>query len=159
MTLSLDPYPIAGRMHLLTKAYVKPIPDGRYTIIGPMITGMLFDMGPAVGLSNGGVDLSVISGMMQAFDNGQMRVVGFDPREFRIVEGQIRKSFPFLVGRRGECNHRLRSARHRVERLVGCRQYTNSAVPLSNGSPLRPAIGLGKTACALGWTFHRYGGA
>ena len=61
MTLSLDPYPIAGRMHLPTKAYVKPISDGRYTIIGPMIAGMWFDMGPAVGLSNGGVDVSVIS--------------------------------------------------------------------------------------------------
>ena len=85
MTLSLDPYPIAGRMHLPAKAYVKPISDGRYTIIGPMITGRWFDMGPAVGLSNGGVDVLVISGMMQAFDNGQMRVVGFDPREYRTV--------------------------------------------------------------------------
>ncbi len=85
MTLPLDPYPIAGRMHLPTKAYVKPISDGRYTIIGPMIAGIWFDMGPAVGLSNGDVDVSVISGMMQAFDNGQMRVVGFDPRQYRIV--------------------------------------------------------------------------
>lgn len=42
-------------------------------------------MGPAVGLLIGGIDVSVISGMMQAFDNGQMRVVGFDPRDYRIV--------------------------------------------------------------------------
>ncbi|HRD88199.1 MAG TPA: M81 family metallopeptidase [Accumulibacter sp.] len=67
------------------KAYVKSISDGRYTIIGPMLTGMRFDMGPAVGLVIGGVDVAVISGMMQAFDNGQMRVVGFDPRDYRIV--------------------------------------------------------------------------
>jgi len=71
--------PISG------KAYVKSISDGRYTIVGPMLTGMQFDMGPAVGLLIGGVDVSVISGMMQAFDNGQMRVVGFDPRDYRIV--------------------------------------------------------------------------
>jgi len=67
------------------KAYVKSISDGRYTIIGPMVTGMRFDMGPAAGLIIGGVDVAVISGMMQAFDNGQMRVVGFDPRDYRIV--------------------------------------------------------------------------
>jgi microcystin degradation protein MlrC len=67
------------------KAYVKSISDGRYTIIGPMLTGMQFDMGPAVGLLIGGVDVSVISGMMQAFDNGQMRVVGFHPNDYRIV--------------------------------------------------------------------------
>jgi len=67
------------------KAYVKTISDGRYTIIGPMITGMRFDMGPAVGLLIGGVDVAVLSGNMQAFDNGQMRVVGFDPRDYRIV--------------------------------------------------------------------------
>ena len=71
--------PISG------KAYVKSISDGRYTIIGPMLTGMRFDMGPAVGLLIGGVDVAVVSGMMQAFDNGQMRVVGFDPRDYRIV--------------------------------------------------------------------------
>jgi microcystin degradation protein MlrC len=50
-----------------------------------MIQGMKFDVGPAVGLVIEGVDVSVISGMMQAFDNGQMRVVGFDPRDYRIV--------------------------------------------------------------------------
>jgi len=67
------------------KAYVKSISDGRYTIIGPMLTGMRFDMGPAVGLLIGGIDVSVVSGMMQSFDNGQLRVVGFDPRDYRIV--------------------------------------------------------------------------
>jgi len=67
------------------KAYVKTISDGRYTIIGPMVTGMRFDMGPAVGLLIGGVDVVVLSGNMQAFDNGQLRIVGFDPRDYRIV--------------------------------------------------------------------------
>ena len=67
------------------KAYVKSISDGRYTIIGPMLTGMRFDVGPAVGLLIGGIDVAVISGMMQAFDNGQLRIVGFDPGDYRIV--------------------------------------------------------------------------
>jgi len=67
------------------KAYIKSISDARYTIVGPMLTGMRFDMGPAVGLLIGGVDVSVVSGMMQSFDNGQLRVVGFDPRDYRIV--------------------------------------------------------------------------
>jgi len=70
---------------VIGKAYVKSISDGRYTIIGPMVTGMQFDVGPAVGLLIGGVDVAVISGMMQSFDNGQMRVVGFDPIDYRIV--------------------------------------------------------------------------
>jgi len=67
------------------KAYVKSISDGRYTLVGPMATGMRFDMGPAVGLLIGGVDVSVISGMMQDFDGGQLRMVGFDPKSYRIV--------------------------------------------------------------------------
>jgi microcystin degradation protein MlrC len=50
-----------------------------------MLTGMRLDVGPAVGLVIEGVDVAVVSGMMQTFDNGQLRVVGFDPRDYRIV--------------------------------------------------------------------------
>jgi microcystin degradation protein MlrC len=67
------------------KAYVKSISDGRYTIIGPMLNGLRLDMGPAAGLQIDGVDVVVISGQMQAFDNGQMKIVGFDPMDYRIV--------------------------------------------------------------------------
>jgi len=67
------------------KAYVKSVSDGRYTIIGPMLTGMRFDLGPTVGLLIGGVDVAVVSGQMQPFDNGQLRVVGIDPTVYRIV--------------------------------------------------------------------------
>jgi len=67
------------------KAYVKSISDGRYTIVSPMGAGMTLDMGPAVGLQIGGVDVAVISGMMQAFDANQMKMVGFDPKDYRIV--------------------------------------------------------------------------
>ncbi|HME41740.1 MAG TPA: M81 family metallopeptidase [Syntrophorhabdales bacterium] len=67
------------------KAYVKSISDGRYTVTGPMLTGMRFDVGPAVGLLIGGVNVAVVSGLMQVFDKGQLREVGIDPLDYRIV--------------------------------------------------------------------------
>ncbi len=67
------------------KAYVKSISDGRYTIVSPMGAGTKFDVGPAVGLLIEGVDVAVISGTMQAFDANQMKMLGFDPRDYRIV--------------------------------------------------------------------------
>lgn len=67
------------------KAYVKSISDGRYTVVSPMGAGMKFDVGPAVGLLIGGVDVAVVSGTMQAFDANQMKMVGFDPKDYRIV--------------------------------------------------------------------------
>jgi len=67
------------------KAYVKSISDGRYTIVSPMGAGTKFDVGPAVGLLIEGVDVAVVSGLMQAFDANQMTMLGFDPRNYRIV--------------------------------------------------------------------------
>ena len=67
------------------KAYVKSISDGRYTIVSPMGAGTKFDVGPAVGLLIEGVDVAVVSGLMQAFDANQMKLVGFDPQDYRIV--------------------------------------------------------------------------
>lgn len=67
------------------KAYVKTISDGRYTIVSPMGQGTKLDVGPAVGLLIEGVDVAVISGLMQAFDHAHMRLVGFDPRDYCII--------------------------------------------------------------------------
>jgi len=67
------------------KAYIKSISDGRYTIVSPMGAGTKFDVGPAVGLLIEGVDVAVISGLMQAFDANQMKLLGFDPHDYRIV--------------------------------------------------------------------------
>ena len=67
------------------KAYVKSISDGRYTVVSPMGAGTEFDVGPAVGLLIEGVDVAVVSGLMQAFDANQMKMVGFDPQDYRIV--------------------------------------------------------------------------
>ncbi len=67
------------------KAYVKTISDGRYTIVSPMLQGSKLDIGPAVGLIIEGVDVAVVSGIMQAFDHGQLKMVGFDARDYRII--------------------------------------------------------------------------
>jgi microcystin degradation protein MlrC len=67
------------------EAYVKSISDGRYTVVSPMGQGTKFDTGPSVGLLIEGVDVAVISGTMQPFDAGQMKLVGFDPRDYRII--------------------------------------------------------------------------
>jgi microcystin degradation protein MlrC len=67
------------------KAYVKSIADGKYTVRSPMGLGARLDTGPAVGLVIEGIDVAVISGIMQAFDHGQMKNVGFDPRDYRVV--------------------------------------------------------------------------
>jgi microcystin degradation protein MlrC len=67
------------------KAYVKTISDGRYTIYSPMNQGANLDMGPAVGLVIEGVDVAVITGIMQSFDHNHMKMVGFDSRDYRII--------------------------------------------------------------------------
>jgi microcystin degradation protein MlrC len=67
------------------KAYVKTISDGRYTIVSPMLNGGKVNVGPAVGLIIEGVDVAVISGIMQSFDHGQMKMVGFDSAYYRII--------------------------------------------------------------------------
>jgi len=67
------------------KAYVKSISDGRYTIVSPMGKGVKFNTGPSVGLLIEGVDVTVISGTMQALDAQQMKLNGFDPLDYRII--------------------------------------------------------------------------
>ncbi len=74
-----------GDVPVVGKAYVKSISDGRYTIISPMGSGAKFDTGPSVGLLIEGVDVTVISGTMQALDAQQMKLNGFDPLDYRII--------------------------------------------------------------------------
>jgi microcystin degradation protein MlrC len=67
------------------QAYVKSISDGKYTVISAMGLGAKFDTGPSVGLLIEGVDVTVISGTMQPFDANQMKLVGFDPNDYRVI--------------------------------------------------------------------------
>ncbi len=75
------------------KAYVKSISDGQYTIVSPMGLGAKFSVGPAVGLQIGGVDVAVISGTMQSLDASHMKMLGFDPKDYRIVVVKSAKHF------------------------------------------------------------------
>jgi microcystin degradation protein MlrC len=43
------------------------------------------DVGPAAGLLIEGVDMAVVSGGMQAFDHGQLQMVGFDALDYRVI--------------------------------------------------------------------------
>ena len=74
-----------GGAPVKAKAYVKSISDGRYTLVSPMGAGTKFDVGPAAGLLIEGIDVAVVSGTMQAFDANQMKMLGFDPQDYRIV--------------------------------------------------------------------------
>jgi microcystin degradation protein MlrC len=67
------------------KAYVKTISDGRFTMVSPLGRGVKIDVGPAVGLTIEGVDVAVVCGLVQAYDHSHMRLVGFDPRDYRII--------------------------------------------------------------------------
>jgi microcystin degradation protein MlrC len=67
------------------KAYVKSISDGVYTNVSDMYKGARIDLGPAVGLLIEGVSVAVVSGIGQPFDARQMELLGFDPRDYRIV--------------------------------------------------------------------------
>jgi len=82
---------LGGKMSKLSgepvkgKAYVRTIGDVRYIVRARMFNGMKFDCGPGVGITIGGVDVAVISGTMQPLDDLQMKNLGMDPRDYRIV--------------------------------------------------------------------------
>ncbi len=75
----------SGGSPIRAKAYVKAISDGRYTVSGPMLTGLRLGIGQSVHLLIDGVSVVVVSGLMQVFDKGQLREVGVDPLDYRIV--------------------------------------------------------------------------
>jgi len=75
----------SGGKPVAAKAYVKSISDGHYTIRSEMGRGYAFDTGPSVGLLVEGVDVTVISGVNQAFDAQQMKLNGFDPLDYRVI--------------------------------------------------------------------------
>jgi len=75
----------SGGKPVPAKAYVKSISDGHYTIRSEMGRGYAFDTGPSVGLLIEGVDVTVISGVNQAFDAQQMKLNGFDPLDYRVI--------------------------------------------------------------------------
>lgn len=66
-------------------AYVKSISDGKEVVRGPMAYGVEFDLGPTVRLVIEGVDVTVLSGLCQAFDDTQGRPHGIIIDEYDII--------------------------------------------------------------------------
>lgn len=67
------------------KAYVKSISDGRDRVRGPMCTDMVFDLGPTVCLRMADIDIIVVCGLGQAFDDVQGRAHGIMVDEYDVV--------------------------------------------------------------------------
>lgn len=64
---------------------VTHLSDGRFTITGPMMTGMRIDMGPTATLKTGGVEIVVGSRRFQNYDLGFFRIGGVEPKERAVL--------------------------------------------------------------------------
>jgi microcystin degradation protein MlrC len=72
-----DPLQVTGR--------VKLISDGRFTIRGPMYTGVRVSMGRTVVLETGKLDIVVLEHHHEPWDVGCLQSLGIDPRTKRYV--------------------------------------------------------------------------
>jgi microcystin degradation protein MlrC len=72
---------------------VRRITDGRYRITGPMMTGMLVDLGRCAVLDTGGVELVISERRMEPFDIGCFTHCGIDPARKRYVLIKSRQHF------------------------------------------------------------------
>jgi microcystin degradation protein MlrC len=66
------------------EAYVKSISDGKITGRG-VDEGMTWDVGPSVRLMIGGIDVVVMAGAIQTFDDSLGRAHGIVAQEYRLV--------------------------------------------------------------------------
>ncbi len=73
-----DP-PVRGRFKVLALA------DGRWTLTGPMLTGVSVQLGPSACLEIDGVRVAVVSGKKQLLDRGLLRMVGIHPEAMKII--------------------------------------------------------------------------
>jgi len=64
---------------------VTHLSDGRFTITGPMMTGMQVDMGPTATLKVGGVEIVIGSKRFQNYDLGYFRIGGIEPRDRAVL--------------------------------------------------------------------------
>jgi microcystin degradation protein MlrC len=64
---------------------VTHLSDGRFTITGPMATGMKVDMGPTACFKVGGVEIVIGSKRYQNYDLGYFRVAGIEPKERAVL--------------------------------------------------------------------------
>jgi microcystin degradation protein MlrC len=64
---------------------VTHLSDGRFTITGPMMTGMQVDMGPTATLKVGGVEIVIGSKRFQNYDLGYFRIGGIEPKDRAVL--------------------------------------------------------------------------
>jgi microcystin degradation protein MlrC len=70
---------------LTVNGTVKTIAQGRYRNRGPMARGLLMDMGPAVVLDTGAVEIALISRHVEPSDLNCLLALGIDPMQKRYV--------------------------------------------------------------------------
>ncbi|MFL9925313.1 M81 family metallopeptidase [Herbaspirillum lusitanum] len=71
--------PFAGEFEVIA------LSDGRVRYDGPMMTGMLAELGPTACLRIGGVDIAVSTSKAQMFDRNLYRVAGIHPESKKIL--------------------------------------------------------------------------
>lgn len=64
---------------------VTHLSDGRFTITGPMMTGMRIDLGPTATLKCGGVEIVIGSKRFQNYDLGYFRIGGIEPKDRAVL--------------------------------------------------------------------------
>jgi microcystin degradation protein MlrC len=86
-----------GRPFFLRHAYIKTIADGKFTNRGPMMTGVVEDIGRTVHLVAGGVSIIVAEKRLTPIDLEVFRMVGIEPTRLSIIglkgKGHFRASF------------------------------------------------------------------
>jgi microcystin degradation protein MlrC len=86
-----------GRPFFLRQAYVKAIADGKFANRGPMMTGVVVDIGRTVHLKAGEVSIIVAERRLTPIDLEVFRMVGIEPTRMSIIglkgKGHFRAAF------------------------------------------------------------------
>ena len=85
INLNGQPLNVTGR--------IKEITDGRFTVTGPMMTGMRINLGRTVVLDCGGIEIMVSEERMEPFDLGVFRHAGIEPTERKYLVVKSRQHF------------------------------------------------------------------
>jgi microcystin degradation protein MlrC len=97
-----EPLAVTGTVSALT--------DGRWTVAGPMYTGVAVDMGPTAVLAVDGIEIMVVSKHHEPWDVGVFTSVGIDPasKTFLLLKSRIhyRAGFAALAGATIPCDGR-----------------------------------------------------
>jgi microcystin degradation protein MlrC len=79
--------PVQGRYR------VRALSDGQVTLRGPMMTGVVLDLGPCASLEIDGVLIAVTSGKTQLLDRELLRMVGIVPEAMKLIVAKSSNHF------------------------------------------------------------------